>query len=205
MHCKNVTWFPLYHSPPVTKYILPPAHLPSENFWTSIMIWIYCKPEKQEFRLGPRVIVIWFSFLPHCPITLLKFNLVGCRKLRWQKYPRRLPHPDSNISTAKAHFIKSDTHNILPSVSNETATAFLLTHAPHFPLSGMPDLHKVFISCLTQQPPSAFLLCWSLLPAFPWGFFTLKHSLLSLPTRPAQQCCPGLGLQWAEANSLPWS
>lgn len=110
---------------------------------------------------------------------------------------RRLPHPDNNISTAKAHFIKTE-HTIYFQCQNETARPFLLTHSPHFPLSGMPDLHKVFISCLTQQPPSAFLWCWSLLPAIPWGFLILKHSLPPLPTPPARQCCRSLGLQWAQ-------
>lgn len=118
------------------------------------------------------------------------------------KHWRRLPHADNNVSTAKAHFIKSDTHNILPSISNETAAPFLLTHSPHFPLSAAPDPHKVFISCLTQQPPSAFLLCWSLLPVIPWGFLILKHSLLSLPR--TQQSCWGLELQHAAKSTACW-
>lgn len=88
---------------------------------------------------------------------------------------------------------------MLPSVSNEIAAQLLWTHFPHFPsLSGMPNLHKVFISCLTQQAPSAFLFCWSLLLKFPWGFLTLKHAFCSHSwTQPHQHCCLCLGLQQA--------
>lgn len=197
MHCNTVTWFHLYHSPPITKYIIPPSHLPSENFWASIMIWIYYKPERQEFRLGPHVVVIWFSFLSHCPVTLLNFNLVGCRKLRWQNYSRRLPHPDNNISTAKTHFIKSDTHNILPSVSNETAMPFLLTHSPHFPLSRMPGLHKAFISCLTF---CMFIVLIS--PAcISMGIPQFKTFFALTPNITSSAVLPGLGLQQSQKQT----
>lgn len=71
---------------------------------------------------------------------------------------------------------------------------WLFFHIP--PLSGMPNLHKVFISCLTQQPPSAVLFCWSLLPKFPWGFLILKQALCSHSwTQPHQHCCLCLGLR----------
>lgn len=204
MHCNNVTWFHLYHSPPVTEDIIPPSISPPRL--SEPLLWSeYIANREAGVQVRATAVLIWFSFRSPCPIALLDFNLVGCRKLRWQKYSRRLPHPDNNISAAKTHFIKSDTHDRLPSVSNETATPFLLTHSAHFPLSGMPDLHKVFISCLTQQPPSAFLLCWSLRPAFPWGFLILnilcshsQHSSLSGAAR------PGITAR-AEVNSLLWS
>lgn len=125
MHSNNVTRFHLYHSPPVTKYIIPPPQAPSGNFWTSTMIWIYCKPEEQEFRLGPRVVVIWFSFLSHCPITLLIFNLVGCRKLRWQ-------------STGEDFLMQITTSALLKH------TSLKATHSIYFQVSAMKQPHHSF-------------------------------------------------------------